>query len=72
MLFQKNAGNRWAMETSDLRDAGNAWSLDVDVRKNRIAMLKAATGISGFAVSVELAGTAKLGDSAYMLKLLKV
>ena len=45
MLFRKNPGNKWAMETADLPDAGNAWRLDDAVRGGRITGLKTATGI---------------------------
>ena len=40
-----NKGNKWAIDPAILPDAGNEWTLDVETRRERMALLKEATGI---------------------------
>lgn len=44
-LFMLNKANRWAIDPGVLADAGNAWSLDLEVRRQRIESLRAEVGI---------------------------
>ena len=43
--FMLHKDNRWAIDTTTLRDAGNDWMLDLEVRRQRIALLKEQTGV---------------------------
>ena len=44
-FFMLNKGNKWAIDPAILPDAGNEWTLDVETRRERMALLKEATGI---------------------------
>ncbi|MEO6787838.1 MAG: galactosyltransferase-related protein, partial [Chthoniobacteraceae bacterium] len=44
-LGMLNKNNKWAIDTAVMRDAGNAWSLDLELRRQRIESLKAEVGI---------------------------
>ncbi len=43
--FMLNKGNRWAIDPAVLMDAGNAWTLDLATREERMRLLKAEVGI---------------------------
>jgi len=44
-FFMLNKGNRWAIDPAVIKDAGNPWTLDLEVRRQRIASLQAEVGI---------------------------
>ena len=44
-FFMLNKGNKWAIDPNVISDAGNSWTLDLETRERRIALLKEQVGI---------------------------
>ena len=44
-LCMLSKDNKWAIDTSVMKDAGNTWTLDLEVRRQRIESLRAEVGI---------------------------